>query len=192
MHFLLETSYASLKRFELQRRPSDPTVSQIFIASSISRRDIPAGGPTVSHIFTASSITETSQRSHRQPDLHRELHHMPDLHRELHHRDIPAVPPSARSSPRAPSQRHPSGPTVSQIFTASFIAVRSQWSYRQLTNRNEQMAQQQKQKQQRKTSEKRSEQRAEKRQKASEKKASTEQKKIIILFNAENIDSVKD
>ena len=50
------------------------------------------------------------------------------------------------------------------------------------------MAQQQKQKQQRKTSEKRSEQRAEKRQKASEfeKKASTEQKKIIILFNAEN------
>jgi hypothetical protein len=149
MHFLLETSYASFKRFELQRRPSDPTVSQIFIASSITetsqrshrqpdlhRERAPSerhpSGPTVSQIFTASSITETSQRSHRQPDLHR----------ELHYRDISAVPPSATSSPRAPLQRHLSGPNVSQIFTASSITETSQRSHRrQLTERNEHMTQ---------------------------------------------------
>jgi hypothetical protein len=40
--------------------------------------------------LTASSITETSQRSQRQPDLHR----------ELHYRDISAVPLSANREKR--------------------------------------------------------------------------------------------
>jgi hypothetical protein len=172
MHFLLETSYASFKRFELQRRPSDPTVSRIFIASSITERGIPAVPPSARSSLRAPLQSETSQRSHRQPDLHR----------ELHYRDISAVPPSARSSPRAPLQRHLSGPNVSQIFTASSITETSQRSHRQLANREKRTHDTVTKtiKKSERNKEASNKEREKDRKRAKKKEASAEQKKIII------------
>ena len=100
-------SAGSSLRAPLQSEASQRSHRQPDLHCELHYRDIPAvppsarsspraplqrhlSGPTVSRIFTASSITETSQRSQRQPDLHR----------ELHYRDISAVPLSANREQR--------------------------------------------------------------------------------------------